>query len=113
MPKISKVNTNTPNPRKRPLSKWGFTTKEGGPITRFVFPESSGAYERMREHLENINNWGRYPGPHPEGRGSRNFNYMKIIPEFACIKIHSLLFPDGTVWDATMRRFRQIRDYEI
>ncbi len=101
-------------PKKKELFKWGFTTREGGTIRWFKFPESESAYNRMRDELRNERNWSRYPGPHPEGgRGSRNFTYLKIIPDFDCVKIHSVFFPDGRVWDSTIRNFRKIRDYEV
>lgn len=111
MVKIFKGNTITP--RKKPIAQWGFTTVEGGKITRFRYPESDSAYERIITEMRNPNNWGRYPGPHPEGRGSRNFTFVKFLPDFNCVKVHSLFFPDGRVWDSTYRDFRKIRDNEI
>jgi hypothetical protein len=111
MPKIFVGNTVTPS--KKPLVNWGFTTVEGGKITYFRFPESESAYLRMEKELQNINNWGRYPGPHPEGRGSRNYTFLKILPDFNCIKVFSVFFPDGRVWDSHMRDFRRIRDIEL
>lgn len=104
---------NNVTPKKKQLTNWGFTTIEGGKIIKFRFPESDSAYERVRRELSNINNWGRYPGTHPEGRGSRNYTLVKFIPDFDCIKVHSLFFPDGKVWDSTMRTFRNIRDSEL
>jgi len=111
MPKITTRNTVTP--KRRELSKWGFTTREGGQIYRFRFPTNEVAIERMKKELSNYNCWGKYPGPHPEGKGSRNYTIVKIIPDYDVIKIHSLFFPDGTVWDSTIRGYRRIKDYEL
>lgn len=108
--KIFKANNITP--KKKRIASWGYTTVEGGKITRFKFPESDTAIERMEKELTNYNNWARYPGPHPEGRGSRKYTYVKIIPGYDCVKVHSLIFPDKRVWDSTLRNFRKIRDYE-
>lgn len=91
---------------------WGYTTVEGGLIRGFKFPKSDSAYERMRAECENPNNWSKYQGPHPEGRGSRAYTVIKIIPSFDFLRIHSLFFPDGKVWDSTLRDFRNVRDYE-
>jgi hypothetical protein len=110
MVKIFKGNQVTP--KKEEIFHWGFTTREGGVIRRFKFPKSDSAIERMRQYVENERNWDRYPGPHPEG-GNRNFIHMRIIPDYDHIRIHSLFFPDGKVWDSTLRKFRQTRDYEI
>lgn len=98
--------------KKNKVFRWGFTTVEGGTIYRFKFPDTTSSYERMKKELTNPNNWDRYPGPHPEGRGSRNYTYVKIIPDFDCIKVHSLYFPDGTVFDSTIRDFRKITSEE-
>lgn len=99
--------------KKESLARWSFSTKEGGKRTKFVFPNSDNAYKRMEQELKRPSNWGKYPGPHPEGAGSRNFTFVKVMPEFDCVKVHSLFFPDGRVWDSTIRDFRKIRDYEL
>lgn len=106
------IKRNRITPIKKRIASWGFTTVEMGKITRFEFPESDRAIERMKGELSNPNNWNKYPGPHPEGRGSRNYTYLKIIPGYDCVKIHSVIFPNGKVWDSTLRDFRKIRDYE-
>lgn len=104
---------NQTTPKKKPLVNWGFTTREDGPITKFRFPESESAFKRMERELENINKWGKYPGPHPENMGgSRAYTIVTIIPDYDIIKIHCLYFPDGKVWDSSLRDYRPIRDYE-
>lgn len=111
MPKIYKRNKKTPKRKKRP--NWSYNTIQGGKRTNFKFPESDSAIGRMKDHLTNYNRWKRYPGPHPEGRGSRAYTIVTLIPAHDIIKVHSLFFPNGVVWDSTIRDFRKIRDYEL
>ncbi len=111
MEKISERNTITP--KKVRMASWAFTVHEGGRLEKFIFPESVNAYDRMRKLLTNRDNWGRYEGPNPYGPGSRSYTRVIILPEFGEVKVHSLFFPDGTVWDSTLRSFRNIRDYEL
>lgn len=100
-------------PKKRELSPWAFSTRQEGELHRFKFPNTESAIERMKEHLNNQNRWKRYPGPHPENfGGSRMYTLCTIIPEYDILKIFCLYFPDGTVWDSSLRSFRQIKDYE-
>ena len=107
------VDKNKVVPKKKPIASWAYTTKEGGTIQKFRFPESDSAYQRMKRELENVHHWRKYPGPHPEGgSGSRNYTIVTLIPGLNIVKVHSLFFPDGKVWDSTMRDFRKIRDYE-
>lgn len=105
-------NRNTITPRKKLLRRWGFTTREGGTIVRFEYPDSDSAYKRMHQHLADRENWGRYEGPHPEG-GARSYTSVRLIPGYDVVRVHSMFFPDGRVWDSTFRNFRKIRDYEI
>lgn len=111
MPNI--INSNSITPKKKPIRNWGYSKVNGGDIYKFSFPETEGAIERMRQEVDNINRWERYPGPNPHGRGDRNYTIIRIIPNFDILKVHSLYFPDGTVWDSSIRDFRPIRDYEL
>jgi hypothetical protein len=110
MVKIIKSNTITP--KKKPLRKWGYSRVNGGEIYKFNFPESESAIKRMEEECTNNNKWNRYPGPNPHGRGDRNYTIITIIPNYECLKVHSVYFPNGMVWDSSIRDFRPIRDYE-
>lgn len=106
------ISSNTITPKKKPLRKWGYTQVEGGMIHKFSFPESESAIKRMEEELTDQRHWDKYPGPNPHGRGSRNYTKIGIIPNFSCLRVHSVFFPNGFVWDSTLRDFRPIRDYE-
>lgn len=107
------INANRVAPKKKPITPWGYTTHEGGKIIHFKFPESQSAIKRMKESVSNINNWGKYPGRHPEGRYSRQYTILKLVPGIDFIKVHSVFFPDGKVWDSTLREIRKIRDIEL
>lgn len=109
---VKLVNDNKRTPKKKELMDWGFTTVEGGLIQGFKFPKSKSAYERMVDEVTNPNNWSKYEGPHPEGRGSRSYTTITIIPGFDFLRVHALFFPDGKVWDSKLRDFRNVRDYE-
>lgn len=107
------ITANLVAPKKKAITPWGYTTREGGKITHFKFPESSSAVKRMEDEVTNINHWDKYPGRHPEGRYSRQYTIVTLIPGIDIIKIHSLYFPEGKVWDSTLRDFRKIRDIEL
>lgn len=110
-PKVVKENTVTP--KKRPIMKWSYTTREGGKKTFFKFPESESAENRMLKEVQNHNNWKRYPGVHPEGKYAREYTILTLIPGKDIVKIHSLFFPSGIVWDSTIRQVRKVRDIEL
>lgn len=100
--KLMKMQKN--KPKEVPQRKWAYTTKEGGAWRYFEYPSSNSGIIRMENEVTNIMNWGRYQGRHPEG-GDRNFTTIRTIPPFSFMRIHSLKFPDGRVWDSTLRTF--------
>lgn len=91
-------------PKEEPPRKWAYTTREGGTLKQFDYPVSESAITRMENEVQNVMNWGRYSGRHPEG-GDRNFTVIRTIPPFSFIRIHSMKFPDNRVWDSTLRKF--------
>lgn len=92
-------------PKQEEENKWAYTTREGGLWKSFDYPVSESAIKRIENELLKELNWGRYKGSHPEG-GDRNYTMVRTIPPFSYIRIHSLKFPDGRIWDSSIRTFR-------
>lgn len=88
--------------------EWAFTTREGGFFYQLPLPTDDEFISAMETLVQQVQSNKRYL-KHPEGAYNRNYTVIPIPHgrKIETINIYSLRFPDGRIWDAGLRAFRQ------
>ena len=92
-------------PKKR-LPAWGYTIKDGGHIYPVKLPVNQDQMDIVEHQVQNPRFWGKYH-VHPLG-GNRHYTQLVCFPPFEPIRVFSVVFPNGKIWNSGMRKFTNL-----
>ena len=83
---------------------FAYTNEEGGTVYTFECPwDNVEAYSlALQQELQQSKQWIRNKSAMP---GRRDMTKLGLLPGDGVMRVHSVFFPDGRIWDSSLRDF--------